>query len=212
MLFKIVLVGDSGVGKTNLLTRFSKNEFSIESKATIGVEFATKQITTESGHVIKAQIWDTAGQDRYRAIASTYYKGAVGALLVYDITKQRTFENIEKWLKELRDHGQEHMCIMLIGNKSDLASERMVNFEDAQVYAEKEQMALLETSALDSSNVSAAFECIIKEIYKQQIKLQEKHEEALKPLSGDKGGKSQNPPSQVSQGIKLTAGADQVAT
>ena len=167
MLFKIVLVGDSGVGKTNLLTRFSKNEFSLESKTTIGVEFATKTITTENGKTIKAQIWDTAGQDRYRAIASSYYKGAVGALLVYDITKQKSFENIEKWLKELRDHGAEHMCTMLIGNKSDLANDRQVATEDAASYAEKEQMALLETSALDSSNVTTAFECVIKEIYKQ---------------------------------------------
>ena len=90
-LVKLLIIGDSGVGKTNLLTRFSKNEFSLESKTTIGVEFATKTITTESGRVIKAQIWDTAGQDRYRAIASSYYKGAVGALLVYDITKEKTF-------------------------------------------------------------------------------------------------------------------------
>lgn len=162
MLFKIVLVGDSGVGKTNLLTRFSKNEFSLESKTTIGVEFATKTITTEQGHVIKAQIWDTAGQDRYRAIASSYYKGAAGALVVYDITKQNSFDNVEKWLKELRDHGAEDMILMLIGNKSDLEKDRVVQQEDAGVYAEKEQMALLETSALDSSNVVAAFECIIK--------------------------------------------------
>lgn len=162
MLFKIVLVGDSGVGKTNLLTRFSKNEFSLESKTTIGVEFATKTITTESGQVIKAQIWDTAGQDRYRAIASSYYKGAVGALLVYDITKEKSFENIEKWLTELRENGQEHMTLMLIGNKSDLAKDRKVKTEDAASYAEKETMALLETSALDSSNVTTAFECIIK--------------------------------------------------
>ena len=180
MLFKIVLVGDTGVGKTNLLTRFSKDEFSLETKTTIGVEFATKKITTESGHVIKAQIWDTAGQDRYRAIASTYYKGAVGALLVYDITKQKSFEGVDKWLSELRDHGAENMCTMLVGNKSDLAKDRQVQFEDAQVYAEKEQMALLETSALDSSNVSHAFECIIKEIYKQQIQLQQKHDQDLK--------------------------------
>ena len=172
MLFKIVLVGDSGVGKTNLLTRFSKNEFSLESKTTIGVEFATKTITTESGHVIKAQIWDTAGQDRYRAIASSYYKGAVGALLVYDITKTKSFENIEKWLKELRDHGAENMRTMLIGNKSDLANDRQVSMEAAAGYAEKEQMPLLETSALDSSNVAAAFELIIKEIYKQQMQIQ----------------------------------------
>jgi len=124
MLFKIVLVGDSGVGKTNLLTRFSKNEFSLESKTTIGVEFATKTITTEQGHVIKAQIWDTAGQDRYRAIASSYYKGAAGALVVYDITKPNSFQNVEKWLKELRDHGAEDMILMLIGNKSDLEKDR----------------------------------------------------------------------------------------
>ena len=162
MLFKIVLVGDSGVGKTNLLARFSRNEFNLESRATIGVEFATKTITTENGDVIKAQIWDTAGQDRYRAIASSYYKGAVGALLVYDITKQQSFENVEKWLKELRENGVENMTLMLIGNKTDLAKNRMVKTEDAAVYAEKEQMALIETSALDSSNVQLAFECIIK--------------------------------------------------
>ena len=161
-MFKIVLVGDSGVGKTNLLTRFSKNEFNLESRATIGVEFATRTITTESGDVIKAQIWDTAGQDRYRAIASSYYRGAMGALLVYDITKTKSFENIEKWLQELREHGQPNMALMLIGNKTDLAKMREVKTEDAANFAEKEQMAILETSALDSTNVNIAFECIIK--------------------------------------------------
>ena len=138
MLFKIVLVGDSGVGKTNLLTRFSKNEFNLESRATIGVEFATKTINTETGHKIRAQIWDTAGQDRYRAIASSYYKGAVGALLVYDITKTESFENVSKWLKELREHGLANMTLMLIGNKTDLAKMRTVRTEDAATYAEKE--------------------------------------------------------------------------
>ena len=138
LVFKIVLVGDSGVGKTNLLTRFSKNEFNLESRATIGVEFATKTIQTESGHVIKAQIWDTAGQDRYRAIASSYYKGAVGALLCYDITKTQSFVNCEKWLSELRQHGKENMTLMLIGNKTDLAKMREVKTEDAANYAEKE--------------------------------------------------------------------------
>ena len=138
MLFKIVLVGDSGVGKTNLLTRFSKNEFNLESRATIGVEFATKTINTETGHKIRAQIWDTAGQDRYRAIASSYYKGAVGALLVYDITKTESFENVSKWLAELREHGLANMTLMLIGNKTDLAKMRTVRTEDAATYAEKE--------------------------------------------------------------------------
>ena len=100
-LFKVVLIGDSGVGKSNLLSRFTQNQFNIESKSTIGVEFATKTIVTE-GKTIKAQIWDTAGQERYRAITSAYYRGAVGALVVYDITKDISFENVEKWLAEVR--------------------------------------------------------------------------------------------------------------
>ena len=155
-------MGDTGVGKTNLLTRFSKNEFNLESRATIGVEFATRTITTETGDVIKAQIWDTAGQERYRAIASSYYRGAAGAALVYDITKKSSFESIDRWLTELRQHGQDNMTLMLIGNKTDLAKMREVQTEDAANYAEREQMALLECSALDATNVNVAFELIIK--------------------------------------------------
>ena len=122
-LFKVVLIGDSGVGKSNLLSRFTRNEFNLESKSTIGVEFATKSITAE-GKTIKAQIWDTAGQERYRAITSAYYRGAVGALLVYDISKQGTFQNVERWLKELRDHAERNIVVMLVGNKSDLKQVR----------------------------------------------------------------------------------------
>ncbi|KAD7117101.1 hypothetical protein E3N88_04369 [Mikania micrantha] len=111
-LFKVVLIGDSGVGKTNLLSRFSRNEFSLESKSTIGVEFATRSISVDD-KIVKAQIWDTAGQERYRAITSAYYRGAVGALIVYDITRNVTFENVERWLKELRDHTDQNIVIML---------------------------------------------------------------------------------------------------
>uniref|UniRef100_A0A8D3DHH9 Ras-related protein Rab-25 n=1 Tax=Scophthalmus maximus TaxID=52904 RepID=A0A8D3DHH9_SCOMX len=115
----MVLIGDSGVGKSNLLSRFTRNEFNLESKSTIGVEFATRSIQVE-GKTIKAQIWDTAGQERYRAITSAYYRGAVGALLVYDIAKHLTYENAERWLKELQDHADSNIVIMLVGNKSDL--------------------------------------------------------------------------------------------
>ena len=94
-LFKVVIIGDSGVGKSNLLSRFTRNEFHLDSKSTIGVEFATRSIQHD-GKIIKAQIWDTAGQERYRAITSAYYRGAVGALLVYDISKRLTFENVER--------------------------------------------------------------------------------------------------------------------
>ena len=135
-LFKVVLIGDSGVGKSNLLSRFTKNEFNLESKTTIGVEFATKTIETE-GKIIKAQIWDTAGQERYRAITSAYYRGAVGALLVFDITKDQTFKNIDRWLQELKDHADQNIVIMLVGNKTDLDHLRDVKVEESKQYAEE---------------------------------------------------------------------------
>lgn len=164
-LFKIVLIGDSGVGKSNLLSRFTRNEFNLESKSTIGVEFATKSIVAE-GKTIKAQIWDTAGQERYRAITSAYYRGAVGALLVYDITKHGTFENVERWLKELRDHADANTVIMLVGNKSDLRHLRAVSTEEAMAFAEKNNLAFIETSALEATGVDSAFQRILTEIYK----------------------------------------------
>merc|ERR1712137_1301762 len=168
-LFKVVLIGDSGVGKSNLLSRFTRNEFCLESKSTIGVEFATRTLQVE-GKTVKAQIWDTAGQERYRAITSAYYRGAVGALLVYDITKTVTFENVERWLKELRDHADANIVIMLVGNKSDLRHLREVPTEAAKEYAEKNSLSFIETSALDATNVELAFQNILTEIYHQSAR------------------------------------------
>uniref|UniRef100_A0AAX7VHY1 small monomeric GTPase n=1 Tax=Astatotilapia calliptera TaxID=8154 RepID=A0AAX7VHY1_ASTCA len=159
-LFKVVLIGDSGVGKSNLLSRFTRNEFNLESKSTIGVEFATRSIQVD-GKTVKAQIWDTAGQERYRAITSAYYRGAVGALLVYDIAKHLTYENVERWLKELRDHADSNIVIMLVGNKSDLRHLRAVPTDEARAFAEKNGLSFLETSALDSTNVETAFQTIL---------------------------------------------------
>uniref|UniRef100_A0A2N9GN49 Uncharacterized protein n=1 Tax=Fagus sylvatica TaxID=28930 RepID=A0A2N9GN49_FAGSY len=163
-LFKIVLIGDSGVGKSNILSRFTRNEFCLESKSTIGVEFATRTLQVE-GKTVKAQIWDTAGQERYRAITSAYYRGAVGALLVYDITKRQTFENVQRWLRELREHADSNIVIMLAGNKADLKHLRAVSSEDAQVLAEREGLSFLETSALEALNVEKAFQTILFDIY-----------------------------------------------
>ncbi|KAI3900595.1 hypothetical protein MKW92_014870 [Papaver armeniacum] len=163
-LFKIVLIGDSGVGKSNILSRFTRNEFCLESKSTIGVEFATRTLQVD-GKTIKAQIWDTAGQERYRAITSAYYRGAVGALLVYDTTKRQTFDNVQRWLRELRDHADSNIVILLAGNKSDLKHLRAVNEEEAQVIAEKEGLSFLETSALEALNIEKAFQTILTEIY-----------------------------------------------
>ncbi|KAL6203324.1 hypothetical protein ACLB2K_027024 [Fragaria x ananassa] len=163
-LFKIVLIGDSGVGKSNILSRFTRNEFCLESKSTIGVEFATRTLQVE-GKTVKAQIWDTAGQERYRAITSAYYRGAVGALLVYDITKRPTFDNVQRWLRELRDHADSNIVIMMTGNKSDLNHLRAVSEDDGQALAEREGLSFLETSALGATNIEKAFQTILTEIH-----------------------------------------------
>ena len=203
-LFKVVLIGDSGVGKSNLLSRFTKNEFNLESKTTIGVEFATK--TIEWGDkIIKAQIWDTAGQERYRAITSAYYRGAVAALLVYDITKSHTFQNVEKWLQELKDYADDNIVVMLVGNKTDLANLRAVKNDEAQSFADKNELAFIETSALDSTNVVDAFEQIIQIYHKmgnQHIGQNDDDDDAEENTGGKKA--AEGIPSHLSNGVKLT--------
>ncbi|PHT76737.1 Ras-related protein YPT3 [Capsicum annuum] len=184
-LFKLVLIGDSGVGKSNLLSRFTKNEFNLESKSTIGVEFATKSMNVD-GKVIKAKIWDTAGQERYRAITSAYYRGAVGALLVYDVTRHVTFENVTRWLKELRDHTDPNIVVMLLGNKSDLRHLVAVSTDEAKSLAEREALYFMETSALEATNVENAFTEVLTQIYRIVSK---KAVEA-----GDEGATSSAPP------------------
>ncbi|CAN8318184.1 unnamed protein product [Cochlearia groenlandica] len=163
-LFKIVIIGDSAVGKSNLLTRYARNEFNPNSKATIGVEFQTQSMVID-GKEVKAQIWDTAGQERFRAVTSAYYRGAVGALVVYDITRSSTFENVGRWLDELNTHSDTTVAKMLIGNKCDLESIRAVSVEEGKSLAESEGLFFMETSALDSTNVKTAFEMVIREIY-----------------------------------------------
>jgi small GTP-binding protein len=176
-LFKVVLIGDSGVGKSNLVLRFSRNEFNISSKSTIGVEFATKNLIVD-GTPIKAQIWDTAGQERFRAITNAYYHGAVGALIVYDITKHLTFENIERWLKELRDHTQPDIVVALVGNKSDLRHLRAVRTEEGESFAQKNGLSFIETSALDSTNVEIVFKNCLTEVYRMTLQHESLGEES----------------------------------
>jgi len=184
-LFKVVLIGDSGVGKSNLLSRFTRNEFNLESKSTIGVEFATRSINVD-GKTVKAQIWDTAGQERYRAITSAYYRGAVGALLVYDIAKHATYVNVTRWLKELRDHADSNIVIMLVGNKSDLKHLRAVPTDEAKAFATENGLSFIETSALDASNVESAFQTILTDIYRiVSSKSLEQSADPIKPPTGD---------------------------
>ncbi|XP_045825953.1 ras-related protein RABA6b-like [Trifolium pratense] len=162
-LFKAVLIGDSGVGKTNMLSRFSKDEFRLDSKPTIGVEFAYRNIRVKD-KLIKAQIWDTAGQERFRAITSSYYRGALGALLVYDITRRSSYKSVGRWLGELREFGGEDMVVILVGNKCDLGESREVEEEEAKEFAETEGLFFMETSALKNLNVEQVFLQMITKI------------------------------------------------
>ncbi|XP_078526325.1 ras-related protein Rab-25 isoform X2 [Lissotriton helveticus] len=197
-VFKVVLIGESGVGKTNLLSRFTRNEFNHDSRTTIGVEFSTRTIMVE-GMTVKAQIWDTAGLERYRAITSAYYRGAVGALLVFDITKHQTYDCIERWLKELYDHADANIVVMLVGNKTDLTdSAREVPSEEAKMYADNNGLLFIETSALDSTNVELAFETILTDIYKKVSKnksslIPKDNSVSLNQEASPSGAGSQNP-------------------
>ncbi|XP_073291428.1 ras-related protein RABA6a-like [Primulina huaijiensis] len=190
-LFKAVLIGDSAVGKSNLLYRFAKDEFYLDSKPTIGVEFAYRSIKV-GDKIVKAQIWDTAGQERFRAITSSYYRGALGALLVYDITRKSTFESLKKWLKELREFGGPEMVVVLVGNKSDLLHSREVNLEDGQSLAKLEQVSFMETSAKENLNVEEAFLHMIHRIYEitshksLEAKTSSRESTDLKTLQGNK--------------------------
>ena len=166
MMVKIILIGDSGVGKTNIMSKFLKNQFMEESKATIGVEFGSKLFNHE-GHKIKAQIWDTAGQEKYKAITGAYYKGSKGALVVYDITQKKSFENIEKWVNDLKVAGDPKITIILIGNKSDLEDKRQVLKDQGEEKARSFGCAFLETSAYSGDNIEKAFNLMVKEIYEK---------------------------------------------
>lgn len=164
-VYKVVVIGDSAVGKTQVLSRFAKNEFSFDSKSTIGVEFQTRTLSINS-KLIKAQIWDTAGQERYRAVTSAYYRGALGAMLVYDITKRQSFDHVARWVEELRAHtDNSSIVIMLVGNKADLVDSRAVPVEDAVEFAENQGLFFSETSALNGDNVESAFLKLLEEIY-----------------------------------------------
>ena len=186
------------------MSRFTRNEFNLDSKSTIGVEFATRSIQVDS-KTIKAQIWDTAGQERYRAITSAYYRGAVGALLVYDISKHQTYENVTRWLKELRDHADANIVIMLVGNKSDLRHLRAVPTDEAKAFAStssaflrcsrpehsvnvflfnpgENHLSFIETSALDASNVELAFQNILTGMYHHTAKRASPYDQVIRAL------------------------------
>ena len=178
-IYKLVLIGDSYVGKTNILSRYISNEFNEDSKATVGVEFGSK-IVKINDKKIKIQIWDTAGQERYKSITNAYYKGAKGAFVVYDITREITFKNTDTWIGELKTNGSEDVFIVLIGNKCDLESQREVSLEQATKKAELYKILFCETSALQSKNIEYAFQLMIEQIAKKLMTNKENEEKTKK--------------------------------
>ena len=173
VIYKLVLVGDSGVGKTNIMLRYLNKEFNQNTKATVGVEFGSKNIKIEN-KIVKGQIWDTAGQERYRAITSAYYKGAHGAFVVFDVTQRETFDAVDRWVNDLRNNTDERLVIVLIGNKSDLQDKRVVKKEEGEEKAKEKDIAFLETSALTASNIDKAFNEMLFKVFA-----------AFKPVEGE---------------------------
>ncbi|XP_038509509.1 ras-related protein Rab-2A-like isoform X1 [Canis lupus familiaris] len=165
-LFRYIIIGDTGVGKSCLLLQFTDKRFQPVHDLTIGVEFGARMITID-GKQIKLQIWDTAGQESFRSITRSYYRGAAGALLVYDITRRDTFNHLTTWLEDARQRSNSNMVIMLIGNKSDLESRREVKKEEGEAFAREHGLIFMETSAKTASNVEEAFINTAKEIYEK---------------------------------------------
>jgi len=165
-LFKYIIIGDTGVGKSCLLLQFTDKRFQPVHDLTIGVEFGARMVTID-GKQIKLQIWDTAGQESFRSITRSYYRGAAGALLVYDITRRETFNHLTNWLEDAKTHANSNMTIILVGNKSDLDHRRTVTYEEGEKFAKDHGLIFLETSAKTAANVEEAFINTAKKIYEK---------------------------------------------
>ena len=155
-IFKLILIGNSGVGKSSILQRYMKHTFEENYKCTIGVDFLMKSLIM-NGITVKLQIWDTAGQEKYKSMVSSYYRGANVALIVFDITSHKTFEALPLWIENFYKNGPEQKNIILIGNKKDLEEKRQVTQEEAQMFSETNNMIYFETSAKDGDNIDYVF-------------------------------------------------------
>jgi len=187
-LFKLVLVGDATVGKTCLLNQYMKGTMPAKPSATIGVEFANTTVRMKDNTAVKVQIWDTAGQERYRAITSAHYRGAMGALLVFDLTRKDSFEHCARWLEEIRQRTDpESPIIALVGNKADVVEsdhrERQVSEEEARAFAKQNRLLFFETSAESGQNVREAFSQLIEGVFARQSKVPRKNPAANVKIS-----------------------------
>ena len=171
----VIIIGDSGVGKTAILSKYVKGIFPVAPAPTIAIEFATKIIQIKEGGYIKAQIWDSAGQERYKAIVAGHYRRAAGALIVYDVTKRSTFEHATSWLQNIKEMAEKNCITYLVGNKIDLVDinekNREVSTEEAQKYAKENGLKFYEASALTNVRINDCFEDLLQEIYNERRKI-----------------------------------------
>ena len=180
-LFKVLLIGNSGVGKSSLLLRFSDDTFTGNFMPTIGVDFKIRTLEVD-GKTIKLQIWDTAGQERFKTITSSYYKGAHGIIVVYDVTDKESYKNIDTWMNEVEKHASDNVSRILVGNKSDLEDSRQVSTDEGKELADTYNIRFVETSAKESANVEEAFTLMTKEIKSRVVHTEPKKQ----PTSGGK--------------------------
>lgn len=172
-LFKILLVGDSGVGKSSILLRYTDNEYKPEYISTIGVDFKIKTIV-DCGQTIKLQLWDTAGQERFQTITSSYYRGAHGIVIVYDITCEKSFENVKMWLNQIDYYANQKVLKILVGNKADLENNRRVDKIKVQDFCQENNIYHIETSAKKSDNIKNIFLYLSENLRKKTIQLEKK--------------------------------------
>ncbi len=191
-VYKVLLLGDSTVGKTCFLMQYTDKTFQDVHMSTIGLDYRLKTMTLKSGKIIKLQIWDTAGQDRFRAITKNYYKGANGIILIYDITSLQTYDNVKNWISQIREEASPNVVIYIAGNKIDLEEERKVKTEEGQKLADEYGFPFYETSAKNDINIKETFEELVEKIDSVYSKLEANNQGTAKKnkLYKAKGNKS----------------------
>lgn len=173
-LFKLLLIGDSGVGKTSILFKFSEDTFSPAFISTIGIDFKIRTIEVD-GRKIKLQVWDTAGQERFKTITTAYYRGAMGIMLVYDVSNLKSFENISNWIRNIEMHATQDVELMILGNKCDIADKRQITREKGEQLALQHSIKFLETSAKANINIEEAFFTLARDI---KLKMEKRIEDS----------------------------------
>jgi small GTP-binding protein len=173
IVYKVLLLGDSSVGKTCFLLRYCDKSFQDVHLSTIGLDYRLKSMTLKNNKNIKLQIWDTAGQDRFRAITKNYYKGANGIILIYDVTNMQTYENVKNWISQIKEEANPNVIIYLVGNKIDVPDDqRLVKAEDGQKIADEFNLPFNEASAKDGTNVNEIFQELLEQIDEKYSKLE----------------------------------------